>query len=205
MRQRAPRLLFRLEGVLTQTVESALFSALRGSDTPADPTARRSVRDLASAMRSGTLDWNRLCAQAALILGAGEEGSLLGMRVLESLRVTAGIEELLASVDSLLDSWLFSEIDRGVIAPALKRLGIDRRIPANRWLFSSDNRRLRVDAPRELIGAITRRLNAPRTALLWIDDRPSVTARVIRGGSNAVVFVDAFRLRRNLVLRGLLE
>ena len=44
-----------------------------------------------------------------------------------------------------------------------------------------------------------------REELLHIDDRPAVTSAVIRAGMNAVVFVDASRLRRNLKLRGLVK
>ena len=202
----ACHLIFRLEGVVTQTFEGALFSVVAGSTAVADPKARLAVRDLASAMRSGKLDWTGLCSRAALILGVREDGSSLGERILNSLRVDAGIEELLISINGVLDSWLFCEIDGNDIVSAMERLGIERCIPRTRWLFSSEDRqRLRVDVPRELIAAIAERVKAPRETLLWIDDRPRVTAALIRAGMNAVAFVDAFRLQRNLVLRGLLQ
>ena len=112
----------------------------------------------------------------------------------------------LVSVNGVLDSWLFCEIDGDVIASTLERLRIERCIPGSQWLFSSGNHRsLRVNAPAELIAALPERVMSGQEQLVWIDDRPAVTAALIRAGMNAVVFIDAPRLRRNLVLRGLLQ
>jgi len=75
-------------------------------------------------------------------------------------------------------------------------------IPGANWLFASG--RFRAD-PQELIKELMIRTGGRREDLLWIDDRPAVTSSVIRARVNAVIFVDALRLRRNLVLRGLVK
>lgn len=117
--------------------------------------------------------------------------------------VTPGMGELLKELSSDFKMWLFCEGAEEELAPILEGLQLERVIPRIRWLFASEL--FRADIPGRLIRQLVRRTAARREDLLWIDDRPSVTAGVIRAGMNAAVFVDAFRLRRNLVLRGLVK
>jgi hypothetical protein len=199
----ACHLIFRLEGVVTQSAEAALLAELGGSSRVTDVQVRTAVRDLASAVRSGELDWTGLCSKAASLAGWREDGSLLGKRALGGVRLADGIQDLLTSLNGVLDAWLFCEIAEAVMAPTMERLMLDRCVPRSRWLFSSG--RFRVEMPGELIARLMERMAARREELLWVDDRPAVTAALIRAGMNAVAFVDPFRLRRNLVLRGLLQ
>jgi hypothetical protein len=117
---------------------------------------------------------------------------------------TPGMEVLLSELSGDFTQWLFCEDPwEEDTALASENLRLDRLIPRDRWLFSSG--RFRADLPKELIIELVRRTGGRREDLLWIDDRPAVTAAVLRAGMNAVIFVDAFRLRRNLVLRGLVK
>ena len=117
--------------------------------------------------------------------------------------ITPGMEALLRELSADFAEWLFCEDAREDDLAALESLRLDRLIPRDRWLFDSGG--FRADFPRELIDGLVTRTGARREELLWIDDRPAVTSSVIRAGMHAVVFVDAFRLRRNLVLRGLVK
>jgi hypothetical protein len=116
---------------------------------------------------------------------------------------TPGMEVLLSELSRGFTQWLFCEDARADTTLALKNLRLDRLIPGDRWLFSSG--RFRADFPKELINELVMRTGGRREDLLWIDNRPAVTAAVLRAGMNAVIFVDTFRLRRNLVLRGLVK
>ena len=118
-------------------------------------------------------------------------------------RFTAGMDVLLGELSGDFPQWLFCEGVREDTALALENLRLDQLIPRDKWLFASG--RLSADLPGELIKELVTRTGAQREELLWIDDRPAVTSSVIRAGMNAVIFVDAFRLRRNLVLRGLVK
>ncbi len=115
---------------------------------------------------------------------------------------TPGMEVLLKELSGDFTQWLFCE-GAGEDTAALENLRLERLIPADKWLFASG--RFRADLPNELIKELMARTGGRREELLWIDDRPAVTSSVIRAGINAVIFVDAFRLRRNLVLRGVIK
>ena len=114
-----------------------------------------------------------------------------------------GMGELLGEIAGSFPLWLFCERSRGEAASAAERLSLGGFVPRTRWLFASKD--LPVEAPERLVTNLMRRTGARRDELLWVDDRPAVTSATIRAGMNAVVFVDAFSLRRNLVLRGLLK
>ena len=118
-------------------------------------------------------------------------------------RFTPGMEVLLGELSGDFPQWLFCEGVREDAVLALRNLRLDQLIPRDRWLFASG--RFRADLPHELIKELMARTGRRREELLWVDDRPAVTSSVIRAGMNAVIFVDAFRLRRNLVLRGLVK
>ncbi len=128
-------------------------------------------------------------------------------------RVTPGMAELVEELGADFDLWLFCESPEAELAPVLESLQLDRLVPRNHWLFPSEGFRGgeqsgRVKGglvPKGLVEGIRRRTGARREGLLVIDDRPAVTAAAIRTGINAVAFVDASRLRRNLVLRGLVR
>ncbi len=117
--------------------------------------------------------------------------------------MTPGIGQLFSELSADFKLWLFCEPDREELAPIAGNLKLDNMIPRARWLFASGE--LCAEKPKELIEELVRRTGGRREEILWIDDRPAVTSAVIRAGMNAVVFVDAFRLRRNLVLRGLVK
>jgi hypothetical protein len=111
--------------------------------------------------------------------------------------------ELLGELSTDFTLWLFCEPTQERLAEVLETLQLDRLICRVRWLFASE--RFCVAMPKELIEELVARTGGRQEELLWIDDRPAVTSAVIRAGMNAVVFVDVFRLRRNLVLRGLVK
>ena len=113
------------------------------------------------------------------------------------------MEALLIELSEGFTEWLFCEDVREDDLLALENLRLDRLIPRDRWLWASGG--FRAELPGELIKGLAARTGGRPEELLWIDDRPAVTSSVIRAGMNAVIFVDAFRLRRNLVLRGLVK
>jgi hypothetical protein len=117
--------------------------------------------------------------------------------------VVPGMAELLREMGPLFPLWLYGEQREGEGATAAERLRLDSLVPRFHWIFASED--LPGDAPERLVTNLMVRTGADRDRLLWVDDRPAMTSSVIRAGMNAVVFVDAFRLRRNLVLRGLLR
>jgi hypothetical protein len=114
-----------------------------------------------------------------------------------------GMGELLQELSPDFTLWLFCEPVPEEPVAVLESLQLDRLISRARWLFASE--RFCVAMPKELIEELMVRTDGRQGELLWIDDRPAVTSAMIRAGLNAVVFVDAFRLRRNLVLRGLVQ
>ena len=118
-------------------------------------------------------------------------------------RVTPGMEELLRELSEEFTLWLLCEGPEEGLALVVEGLRLNRVIPRSHWFFISEG--LRADMPKEAVEGLVARTGGSREAFLLIDDRPAVTTAVIRAGMNAVVFVDAFRLRRNLVLRGLVK
>ena len=118
-------------------------------------------------------------------------------------RMTPGMGDLLQELSPDFNLWLFCEAAEDELSLMIDGLQLAPMVPATRRLSAAGN--FRTDMPEELVDALVKRTGGPRESLLWIDDRPSVTSAVIRAGMNAVVFVDIFRLRRNLVLRGLVK
>ena len=131
-----------------------------------------------------------------------EAGSLSEL-MLGRLCVGPGVEPFLAEVSVHFKLWLFCEAPYEVVTPTLLRLRLDRFFPRDRWLFSSTA--CNADRAESLIERLPQIIGASLGELLWIDDRAAVDAAVLRAGLNAVAYVDPFRLRRNLVLRGLLK
>ena len=117
--------------------------------------------------------------------------------------MTPDMGDLLRELSRDFIVWLFCEPSREELAPVMESLQLDQMIPRAHWLFASG--RLCAEKPKELIEELMARTGGRREELLWIDDRPAVATAVIRAGMHAVAFVDAFRLRRNLVLRGLVK
>ena len=122
---------------------------------------------------------------------------------LAAVVVGPGMGRLLREIAPVFLLWLFCDGQEKETAAAAETLRLDGLVPRSRWLFASEG--FRVDLPDQLVGRLMERTGAPREEIIWIDDRPAVTSALIRAGMNAVAFVDAPRLRRNLVLRGLIK
>ncbi len=198
-------LILRFEGVVTQRIDDVLIAELGGwsvDGTRPDADVRMAVRGLVSEVRAGRLRLADCCGQAAELAGSTRSPTRLVTQVLNGLHLTDGMEALIAEVGSVLTPWLYFEIPEPDLAPAIFRLKLDRRVPGSRWLFSSGN--AGEDFARRLAARLQERMEARQEELLWVDDRGEVTSAAIRAGVNAVTFVDSRRLRRNLVLRGVL-
>ena len=196
-------LIFRFEGVVTQASEELVLRELAGERRVVEARMRLAIRDLACEVRAGRVAWAEYCAKVAAMAGSREIGELFADRVERLFCLTAGIEKLLPEVAGRLECWLYCEGTVEELTPRLLRLRLDRFFPENRRLFSADG--LRTDRPSELVPALLARTASHIDELLWIDDRSSVDAALIRAGVNAAAFVDSYRLRRNLVLRGLIR
>jgi hypothetical protein len=197
-------LVFRLEGVLVQTLDGALLEEAGGPDAPVlDPSIRLALRDLCSDLRAGRVGWEAWCAKAVRLAGYPRDERTFSDRVLGRLCLGAGVEQFLVEAETRFTLWLFCEAPEPAIAPVLVRLGLERLLPRSRWIFSSTL--WQAGSAGALIARLSGITGAAPGELLWIDDRAAVDAALLRAGLNAVAYVDPFRLRRNLVLRGLLK
>ncbi len=190
-------LFFRFEGVLAQTLESALAEGAGALD----PDSRRLLRDASGELRSGRLAWDVYWSKIAGLVGSPGDGTALSRRALDRLEITPGIEEVVAALDGR-SCWLFCELPPEPLQPTLERLALERLFPRERRYYPRES--CRSGRPKGPFARLVTLTRARGEELLWIDDRPAVAALAIRSGLNAVAFVDSKRLRRNLVLRGLL-
>jgi hypothetical protein len=196
-------LVFRFEGVVTQTLYDVVLGEAEERSRPLDPAERLALRELGAQVRAGRIDWAAYCSRTAALTEYSRDGGSLSDLILGRLCVGPGVSQFLAEVSVRFTPWLFCEVPEEVLAPTILRLRLDRFFEKDRWLFSS------AACNAERVGSLTERLQritgASLGELLWIDDRAAVAAAVLRAGLNAVAYVDPFRLRRNLVLRGLLK
>ena len=196
-------LVFRLEGVVTQTFYDVVLGEAGERSRPLASSARLALRDLCAQVRAGRMDWGAYCSRTAVLTEYPREAGSLSELMLGRLCVGPGVEPFLAEVSVHFKLWLFCEAPHEVVTPTLLRLRLDRFFPRDRWLFSSTA--CNADRAESLIERLPQITGASLGELLWIDDRAAVDAAVLRAGLNAVAYVDPFRLRRNLVLRGLLK
>lgn len=196
-------IIVRLAGVVTQTFEQAAIETLFTSSAQAEAANRLVVHNWAIEMQSGRMTFTTFCSRVASLTGMNMPPEQAYQSVSGSLKLASPMIVILREISEQYDLWLFCEGDRLGILPSLQRLDLGRFFQPEHWLFTPELG-FRAQMP-ELIPELLSASKANLDELLWVDDRSMVTSAATRAGLNAITYVDPFRFRRNLLLRGLVE
>jgi hypothetical protein len=194
---------FRLAGVVTQTFEQAALEALFSAAAREDAEKRLTLHDWVIEMQFGRLTLADYSAQAARLAQCGLSAVQAYEAVSACLKTSVPMSDLLNEITRQFDLWLVCEADRLRMLPALQRLGLSLFFQPDRWIFSPELGK-QAQIP-QIIPELLSISMAGLGELLWVDNRSMVDSAAIRAGLNAVAYVDPYRFRRNLVLRGMIE
>ena len=200
MPPRITRLTLNAGGVVLPSLPEAAASLLApGVELP--PARRRALLNAALACAEGREPPEQFCAAAVAICGERSEtaaGRLLE-RLASELAPLEGMPALLSDPALTCELRLVSDYPAEWLLPALARGGLARIFPASEiayvadfWGFSG------------LFDALVKRGVIVPGQTLWVDAHSPRTSAALRKGIDAAIFEDAWRLRRDLGMWGLL-
>lgn len=189
--------------VLTLTLEELLLQlvSMNGADTTGQNFRNRIV-DLCGKY------YRRNCSSESLVsqvLESDERGiprHQIIEDVSEILEFDRAVVDIAAELIEIFDLRLYCELPKDWISYSWEGLGLPSSINLKDILFIEDFEM--GDPPATQVEALLNCLDLPGEQILLIDARNKFTTKAVRAGVNAILYVNPFRLREELSLRGLL-
>jgi FMN phosphatase YigB (HAD superfamily) len=195
---------FQAEGTIVPSLYNAAIDILKAqSKEDLEAGTRDEVYNQVLSLSLGTTDGGFLCDR----LYEMSKGSVSGDQFLRSiLHIKAPDSGLLRVIDELSESYevyLISQYPRDWLEVLLNRLN------GNEWFKKKNILYCREGGLKKLIPDlfhfILRSTRNKMESCLYIDKRSEYLSAGLRMGFHAIVYVDAVRLRREFVLRGMLH
>jgi len=197
---RITRLILIAGGVVLPSLPQAAASLLApGVELP--PARRRALLDAALACAEGRGPLGQFCAAAVEICGERSETAAgrLHERLANELAPLDGMPALLSDLALTYELCLISDYPAEWLLPALARGGLGRIFPASEIAYVAD-----LGGFPGIFDALVERGMIVPGQTLWVDAHSPRTSEALRQGIDAAIFEDAWRLRRDLGMWGLL-
>lgn len=194
---------FWLDGVVIDSLaETAIRQLEDATNATLDSQARVTIRDWALDLQLGRIDGLTFCRKALGLTHASLDEKELAVRIQNKIRPIPGIVEVLEELEGKYSLWLIANCPREWLLPIAQRLDLLRLFPENSTVICPESE-LTALIPDVFYLAAQRAEKSVEDCLLVAADS-AITTAAVTIGLNAIIFADAYRLRRELGLRGLL-
>ena len=196
-------LFFWQDGVITTPLAEVVLEQVRFLGAgELDVRTRLAVRDWVQGLQLGRVSGESFCQKLQVLVPALACYSDLPSRFLSAVALSPGMADLLAEARTEYECWLVSSYPSDWLQALDQRLGLSIMFsPARVQVFPQAG--LGKCLPDVFVWAI-QKAQKRMESCLWVAGEAAMTTSAVRVGLNAIVFADSRRLRRELVLRGML-
>ncbi len=188
---------FWFDGVLAPPLWRLTRIVLEANEVKADAVLCLDLIDLGRKLRAGAMSCDEYCRHVIELASAPLSPEQLAAMIERRIEATAGVLKVIDELSDLYHPYMLFDYPHAWLFPALSQTGLARRFPDHRIVimdqYSNPNE------PDAVPSSLARLQVAPREVLL-IDSDPRRAMALFRMGLKIVIFIDARRLRRDLVL-----
>lgn len=191
------------DGVVTTSLAEVTIGQLEAVlGSTLDTQRRRAIRDQSLELQLGRTDGSAFCRSALDLSQAPLDEEELALRIQENVTLIPGVLEVIEELLGRYNLWLIAHCPRGWLQPIGERLGLLDLFPGESILICPELR-LTTLIP-DVFHLTAERAKKPLEDCLLVAADSAITTAAVNNGLNAIVFADAYRLRRELGLRKLL-
>lgn len=196
-------IVFSIARVLTPSLEAIVLQCVDalGGDSH-DPTYRNRVRDLCENYYRGEIHSDHLLNQIIERAGIQVQRPEFLEAIREHMEFDREVLKVADELNEQYDVGFFCELPKSWVSDSWDHLDLPAGFLLDDITF---NEGIEIEDPSSTqFENLLQEFILPAEQILLIDARNKVTSRAVRMGVNAILYVNPFRLRQELSLRGML-
>jgi FMN phosphatase YigB (HAD superfamily) len=195
---------FRAGGVLLPSLYQTAVDVLKRSGTVSVKSRTRDeVHTLAESLAVGLVDESAFCKRIYELSSESMDQDEVYRSIESSKGSGIDLLKLLDKIKKSFDLFLISDYPREWLGRLLNRFGLTACFDDSSIVYCPE-KEIKNFIP-DIFPIISQTAGQPKGRCLVVDSRAYITSEALRYGLHAVVWVDTFRLQRELLLRGVVR
>lgn len=192
-----------MSGVLIIPLHEATISSIEGIDnTKLSTPSRMAIFDLAQELSSGHIGEDEYISKVQMTIDDVDLSKDLINRIRAEMAEVPGAGQVIHELQATYRVWFISDLPKPWFLDSDLPNNIMKLVHPDQVLYQAEFDR--VLGSQGMFETLFRRASKPKSECLLVNKNADVTSAAVKVGLNAILFVNAFRLRLELSLRRIL-